>query len=530
MQVGNETNPTSDTNEIDKRSRYEKCQLFVYKFLESPKSKLAICYHMTNLLFILGSICISVLSTMDTFNRDDDFQAFTFLYEVIILVWFTVEYLFRLWSCTVVKRFRGCYGRIRFLKTFYMCVDAFIIVSTFVTSVMHVEKSYFTILRATRFLQVFRILRVDRQKGDLGMMVKVVYTHHREMITCYFVGFIILFAGAYILFIIEHGCELEGVMINDMAKGLYWGLITVTSVGYGDFSPVTWGGKMFTGVFALIGCAFFALPAGILGSGFAIQVAKQKTQRNMFKIKTPAAILIQTTWRNFATNRNKVQFQGTWNRLLPQWPHWPSYYEILPGIKAIESFEISDLMTRFGGTKPDEVKANSLISKKKRIYKKALRPASRRPTVNKELTKVYSERQAKYKPCIQFILRIKYWVVLHKFKTQRRPFVEMTDIHDKNTQWHYETVSVLREMKDQSKNLKQELKYMKEALYRKVERGDEGWPKIARKRSLDKDIYINGEDDVVKTNNEPSNDESKKYEDSLELTFLDNGSLRTTRI
>ena len=170
-----------DLENATNSSRYNKFQHGTFCFLEQPSSRVAIVYHVVNLIFILISIVVSVLSTVQSLENDPNFERFTFIFEIGLLVWFTLEYMFRVWSCSVLKRFRGWRGRLNFAKNFYMCVDAFIILSTFVTSLMQVERSYFTILRATRFLQVFRILRVDRQKGDLGMMFRIVRIHHRYM-------------------------------------------------------------------------------------------------------------------------------------------------------------------------------------------------------------------------------------------------------------------------------------------------------------------------------------------------------------
>ena len=157
----------------ESKSRYQRFQLSAFCFLEQPSNKFAVTYHLTNLVFILVSVVVSVLSTVQSLEQNQDFERFTFFFEIGLLVWFTLEYMFRVWSCSVLKRFRGWRGRLKFAKNFYMCVDAFIILSTFVTSLMQVERSYFTILRATRFLQVFRILRLDRQKGDLKTMLMV---------------------------------------------------------------------------------------------------------------------------------------------------------------------------------------------------------------------------------------------------------------------------------------------------------------------------------------------------------------------
>eukprot|EP00111_Clytia_hemisphaerica_P001809 TCONS_00005099-protein len=239
---------------------------------------------------------------------------------MFLLVWFSLEFAFRLWSCGYISRYQGIKGRLNFLMSLYMMIDIFVILSTAITLLMQVNgNSFATILRVTRFMQVFRILRVDRQRGDIRTMGNVVRKHCKELITVYFVGFVLMFSATYLVYLCEKHISQnddklrEEVSINNMADGLYWAAITVTSVGYGDFAPVTWAGKLFCAFFALIGCAFFSLPAGILGTGFALQ---QKKEKRYIKVRNPAAYLIQTMWRNYALQKGNDKFEATWNFLL----------------------------------------------------------------------------------------------------------------------------------------------------------------------------------------------------------------------
>lgn len=502
-------NSDTTSNEIqiegDEKTRYEKCQHRTFLFLEKPVKRYEIAYHITNLVFVFGSIVTGVLSTIDTFESDDSnnseaFHYFLFYYELFLLLWFSIEYVLRVWSCCVVKKYRGFYGRLRFMKSFYMAVDIFIIMSTIVTAILHVKSSYFTLLRTTRFLQVFRVLRVDRRKGDLGMMFRILYTHRKELLTCYFVGFIILFGGAYIVYILEKG-HTEAT-ITDMANGLYWALITVTSVGFGDISPVTWSGKITTGIFAIIGCAFFSLPAGILGSGFAIQVSKAKSQKKVFKIRNPAAIVIQTAWRNYAVRKNQEDdeiYEGTWKRYLPQitqTAQWPGYYDILPGIKPICNahtfgacnvpFNQGQVMPTWGRAFQKLTSIGSAITNVK--YEAAPSPAlspkmarmfnwssstpasSRRGSQTKDRKKsAISIRQEKYKSAIRFLLRIQFWTSIKSFKNQRYPFIEIRDIREKSTQWHIERMALLREIEKMSMEIRREIEELGKEMKKKEE-------------------------------------------------------------
>ncbi|KTF83758.1 hypothetical protein cypCar_00027255, partial [Cyprinus carpio] len=89
--------------------------------------------------------------------------------------------------------------------------------------------------------------------------------------------------------------------------------ITLTTIGYGDKYPITWNGRLLAATFTLIGVSFFALPAGILGSGFALKVQEQHRQKHFEKRRNPAAGLIQAAWRFYATNLNRTDLYSTWD-------------------------------------------------------------------------------------------------------------------------------------------------------------------------------------------------------------------------
>ena len=78
---------------------------------------------------------------------------------------------------------------------------------------------------------------------------------------------------SYLIYQIEHNSDSsEHQMFTSFADALWWGIVSLTTVGYGDKYPETWVGKLLTAVFFTLGITFFALPAGILGTGFALKV------------------------------------------------------------------------------------------------------------------------------------------------------------------------------------------------------------------------------------------------------------------
>ncbi|GLD61113.1 potassium voltage-gated channel subfamily KQT member 5-like isoform X4, partial [Lates japonicus] len=165
-----------------------------------------------------------------------------------------------------------------------------------------------SVLRSLRFLQILRMVRMDRRGGTWKLLGSVVYAHSKELVTAWYIGFLVLIFSSFLVYLVENKFNKE---FATYADALWWGTITLTTIGYGDKTPKTWTGRMLSAGFALLGISFFALPAGILGSGFALKVQEQHRQKHFEKRRNPAAYLIQCVWRSYAADENSVSI-ATW--------------------------------------------------------------------------------------------------------------------------------------------------------------------------------------------------------------------------
>ncbi|NXU61315.1 KCNQ5 protein, partial [Horornis vulcanius] len=163
-------------------------------------------------------------------------------------------------------------------------------------------------LRSLRFLQILRMVRMDRRGGTWKLLGSVVYAHSKELITAWYIGFLVLIFSSFLVYLVEKDANTE---FSTYADALWWGTITLTTIGYGDKTPLTWLGRLLSAGFALLGISFFALPAGILGSGFALKVQEQHRQKHFEKRRNPAASLIQCVWRSYAADEKSVSI-ATW--------------------------------------------------------------------------------------------------------------------------------------------------------------------------------------------------------------------------
>ncbi|KMQ97970.1 potassium voltage-gated channel subfamily kqt member 1 [Lasius niger] len=169
-------------------------------------------------------------------------------------------------------------------------------------------------IRGIRFLQILRMLHVDRQGGTWRLLGSVVFIHRQELITTLYIGFLGLIFSSYFVYLAEKDAVgPDGKTdFSSYADALWWGVITVTTIGYGDTVPQTWMGKIVASCFSVFAISFFALPAGILGSGFALKVQQKQRQKHFNRQIPAAAMLIQCLWRCYAADK-AINSVATWN-------------------------------------------------------------------------------------------------------------------------------------------------------------------------------------------------------------------------
>ncbi|XP_069383124.1 potassium voltage-gated channel subfamily KQT member 1.1 isoform X7 [Paralichthys olivaceus] len=274
----------------------------VYNFLERPSGWKCFVYHFSVFLIVLACLILSVLSTIDQYQA----LAHTTLFwvEIVLVVFFGVEYFVRLWSAGCRSKYVGIWGRLRFARKPISIIDLIVVVASVVVLSVGSKGQVFatSAVRGIRFLQILRMLHVDRQGGTWRLLGSVVFIHRQELITTLYIGFLSLIFSSYFVYLAEKDAvdSSGSVEFGNYADALWWGVVTVTTIGYGDKVPQTWIGKTIASCFSVFAISFFALPAGILGSGFALKVQQKQRQKHFNRQIPAAACLIQTSWRCFA--------------------------------------------------------------------------------------------------------------------------------------------------------------------------------------------------------------------------------------
>ncbi|XP_074537367.1 potassium voltage-gated channel, KQT-like subfamily, member 2a isoform X2 [Halichoeres trimaculatus] len=292
-----------------KNASYRKLQNFLYNALERPRGW-AFIYHAYVFLLVFSCLILSVFATIKEFKNSS--ESALYILEIVTIVVFGVEYIVRIWAAGCCCRYRGWRGRLKFARKPFCVIDIMVLIASVSVLAAGSQGNVFatSAIRSLRFLQILRMLRMDRRGGTWKLLGSVVYAHSKELITAWYIGFLCLILASFLVYSVEKESNDE---FETYADALWWGLITLTTIGYGDKVPKTWNGRLLAATFSMIGVAFFALPAGILGSGFALKVQEQHRQKHFEKRRNPAAGLIQAAWRFYATNLARTDLVCTWD-------------------------------------------------------------------------------------------------------------------------------------------------------------------------------------------------------------------------
>ncbi|XP_038144801.1 potassium voltage-gated channel subfamily KQT member 4 isoform X9 [Cyprinodon tularosa] len=341
--------PGPRANASASSKRFRKLQNCLYNVLERPRGW-AFIYHAFIFLLVFSCLVLSVFSTIPEHQKMANQGLF--ILEFVMIVVFGLEYFIRIWAAGCCCRYRGWQGRLRFARKPFCVIDFIVFVASLAVIAAGTQGNIFatSALRSMRFLQILRMVRMDRRGGTWKLLGSVVYAHSKELITAWYIGFLVLIFASFLVYLAEKDINSDFVTYAD---SLWWGTITLTTIGYGDKTPRTWQGRLLAAGFALLGVSFFALPAGILGSGFALKVQEQHRQKHFEKRRMPAANLIQAAWRLYSTDAKHSYLTATWY----------FYDSMLPSFREEENED------RRRHYRKAEVPCSQLLSKKRGLFR-----------------------------------------------------------------------------------------------------------------------------------------------------------------
>lgn len=214
------------------------------------------------ILLIAANVAAVALETVDPLY--DQYGAFFSVFEAVSVVIFSVEYVCRIWACTARAEFDNpITDRLRFASRPMLIVDLLAILPFFLGALLPADLRF---LRALRLFRFFRLFKMARYSESMTAFNRVFQKKKEDLVISFTATMILLLVASSTMYFVEHPAQPDE--FSSIPRSLWWGVITLTTVGYGDVTPVTPLGRLIGGFIAVLGIGLFALPASILASGF----------------------------------------------------------------------------------------------------------------------------------------------------------------------------------------------------------------------------------------------------------------------
>jgi voltage-gated potassium channel len=228
--------------------------------------------------FLLVLIFMNIISIMLESVHDINMTYGRFFkdLEFFSVMVFSVEYVLRVWTCVENPKYENPgWGRLRYVTSTMALIDLLSIIP-FYLSFLPVDLIF---LRIIRLFRLFRLLKIARYLKALRLIQAVLRERKEQiLLTVMFVLFLLVIVST-LMFYVEN--EAQPKVFSSIPASMWWGIETLTTVGYGDMLPLTIYGKLLGGMISVLGIGLFALPAGIISSGLSDHLHKHDNKSRM---------------------------------------------------------------------------------------------------------------------------------------------------------------------------------------------------------------------------------------------------------
>lgn len=237
-----------------------------------PNDRVSWLFDLTLFVLIFANAAAVILESVPTIAAA--YQGWFDAFEFVSVLIFSVEYGFRVWLSAVVGAPHSpLVQRLRYMVTPMALIDL-IAILPFYLSIFFVFD-----LRFLRVVRLFRLLKLTRYSKSILMLLQVFRDEARPICAALFILSLLIVLTSSFAYLAEHDAQPDA--FGSIPQAMWWAVITMTTVGYGDVTPVTTMGKFIGAGIGIIGIGMVALPAGLLAAGFTAQLHARSGDKNI---------------------------------------------------------------------------------------------------------------------------------------------------------------------------------------------------------------------------------------------------------
>ena len=243
----------------------------IWEILEKGNSNDKVSFYTD--IFLITLIIFNIVAVLlETVESIYSKYALEFLiFERFSTVIFLIEYILRIWVCVEEKiKNNKLITRLKYASTWPAIIDLLAVLSGLLPMIFEVD------LRILRALRMLRLLKFSRYFKVMNLLLGVLKEEKQSFLAAMFLLTIAMLIASTGIYLFEKDAQPD--KFSSIPEAMWWAIATLTTIGYGDVTPVTGMGKFFGAIIAIIGIGVVALPSGILASGFTDQLKRRQAQ------------------------------------------------------------------------------------------------------------------------------------------------------------------------------------------------------------------------------------------------------------
>lgn len=227
----------------------------IHEVIFEADTPLGKAFDVLLMILIIASVVVVMLESVE--SMDNRYHDFFDILEWVFTIFFTIEYLLRLYAV---------YRPLKYAKSFFGIVDLLAILPSYL-SIFFVGSESLMVIRALRLLRVFRIFKLGSFMTEGTTIMRALKASQKKIsVFLVFILLLVIIFGS-IMYLIEG--RNPGSAFDSIPRSVYWAVVTLTTVGYGDISPQTELGQFLAAIVMMLGYAVIAVPTGIVSAEFA---------------------------------------------------------------------------------------------------------------------------------------------------------------------------------------------------------------------------------------------------------------------
>jgi voltage-gated potassium channel len=226
----------------------------IHEIIFEADTKAGKFFDVVLLVFIVVSVMITMIDSLTIHSVR--INKWVYILEWVVTIGFTIEYFLRIY----------CVNRpVKYIFSFFGIIDLLSLIPTYL-SIIFVESHYLAVIRILRLLRIFRVFKLAPYIKESNLLLIALRSSRRKISIFFFFMILLTTIMGSAMYVIEFGVNDK---FSSIPESIYWAIVTITTVGYGDISPVTPMGKFLASFMMILGYAIIAVPTGIITANIA---------------------------------------------------------------------------------------------------------------------------------------------------------------------------------------------------------------------------------------------------------------------